>query len=162
MTEPSPLEAAKKLLIGASIGSCTCNTKSPELIWHAPNCRYVALMMALENIEIADSANEELQGPPHWRTWNGAVLDAGERDMARIADPSQSDRVELALAATELAKLPGDVYWLLAKGRTRPDEPLWAIQITDMEANKIAEAEAERPADCIRAAASSLTRPERS
>ena len=73
MTEPSPLEAAKKLLIGAAIGSCTCNTKSPELIWHEPNCRYTALMMALENVEIA-AAHEE-QG----RTWNGSVLNAGER-----------------------------------------------------------------------------------
>lgn len=53
MTEPSPLEAAKKLLIAASIGSCTCNTKSPELTWHAPDCRYVVLMMALENVELA-------------------------------------------------------------------------------------------------------------
>jgi len=47
------LEATKKLLIAASLGSCTCNTKSPELIWHAPNCRYVTLMMALENVEAA-------------------------------------------------------------------------------------------------------------
>jgi hypothetical protein len=51
--EPTPLEAAKKLLIGASIGSCTCETKSPDLIWHAPNCRYVTIMTALENVEIA-------------------------------------------------------------------------------------------------------------
>lgn len=50
---PSPLEAAKKLLISATVGSCTCNTKSPELIWHAPDCRYALIMMALENVEIA-------------------------------------------------------------------------------------------------------------
>jgi hypothetical protein len=37
---PGPLEAAIKLLIHASIGSCTCNTKSPELMWHAPDCRF--------------------------------------------------------------------------------------------------------------------------
>lgn len=48
-----PLEAAKKLLIGAAIGSCTCNTKSPDLMWHAPDCRYAKIMMALENVEIA-------------------------------------------------------------------------------------------------------------
>ena len=81
MTEPSPLEAAKKLLIGAAIGSCTCNTKSPELVWHDPSCRYVVLMMALENVEMA----AEEHGPPNWRTWNGAVLDAGERQVTESA-----------------------------------------------------------------------------
>lgn len=50
---PTPLEAAKKLLINASVGSCTCNTKSPELMWHTPDCRFVMIMMALENVEIA-------------------------------------------------------------------------------------------------------------
>lgn len=79
MTEPSPLEAAKRLLIGAAVGSCTCNTKSPELVWHDPSCRYVILMMALENVEIAAAPADEEHGPPHWRTWNGSVLDAGER-----------------------------------------------------------------------------------
>jgi hypothetical protein len=53
---PSPLEAAKKLLINASVGSCTCNTKSPELMWHMPDCRFVLIMMALENVEIAASS----------------------------------------------------------------------------------------------------------
>jgi hypothetical protein len=62
------------------------------------------------------------------------------------------DQAELVLAGIELAKLPGDVYWLLAKGRTRPNEPLWAVQITDLDANKIAEAEGDHPADCVRAA----------
>ena len=47
------LDATRKLLITASLGSCTCNTKSPELMWHALNCRYVTLMMALENVEAA-------------------------------------------------------------------------------------------------------------
>jgi hypothetical protein len=53
---PDNLEAAKKLLISASIGSCTCETKSPELIWHALNCRYATIMMALENVEMAAAA----------------------------------------------------------------------------------------------------------
>ena len=82
MTEPTPLEAAQKLLIGAAIGSCTCNTKSPELIWHVPNCRYVTIMTALENVELAAAhADEELQGPPNWHTWKGSVLYAGERQV---------------------------------------------------------------------------------
>ena len=52
-TEPALLEAAKKLLVGASVGSCTCNTKSPELTWHEPTCRFVMIMLALENVEAA-------------------------------------------------------------------------------------------------------------
>lgn len=56
---PSPLEAAKKLLISAAVGSCTCNTKSPELIWHAPDCRYATIMTALENVEIAQREPSE-------------------------------------------------------------------------------------------------------
>lgn len=66
------------------------------------------------------------------------------------------DQAELALAAIELAKLPGDVYWLLAKGRTRPTEPLWAIRITDQNADTIAEAEGDHPADVVRHVAALL------
>ena len=58
-TIPSPLEAAKKLLISAAVGSCTCNTKSPELIWHASDCRYATIMTALENVEIAQRGPSE-------------------------------------------------------------------------------------------------------
>jgi hypothetical protein len=66
------------------------------------------------------------------------------------------DRAELALAAAELAKLPGNLYWLLAKGRTRPDEPLWGLQITNQNGSPIAEAEGDHPADVVRLAASRL------
>ena len=86
MTEPSPLEAAQKLLIGASIGSCTCNTKSPDLIWHASYCRYVAITTALESVEVALKDADKEQGPPNWRTWNGAVLNAGERQVAKLSE----------------------------------------------------------------------------
>jgi hypothetical protein len=68
------------------------------------------------------------------------------------------DRAELALAADELAKLPDAVYWLLAKGRTRPDEPLWGIGITNHAGEAIAEAEGDHPADVVRAAASKISR----
>jgi hypothetical protein len=47
------LEATKKLLLKAAIGSCDCGCKSGELLWHAPSCRYPTIMMALENVEIA-------------------------------------------------------------------------------------------------------------
>src|SRR3954462_5177751 len=37
------------------------------------------------------------------------------------------DKSELALAAVELEKLPSNVFWVLAKGRLTPTEPLWAV-----------------------------------
>lgn len=64
-------------------------------------------------------------------------------------------QAELVLAAIELAKLPDDLYWLLAKGRTMPTEPLWAIQILN-GLEVIAEAEGEHAADTVRLAAAKL------
>jgi hypothetical protein len=66
------------------------------------------------------------------------------------------DQAELALAAIELAKLPTDLYWLFAKGRTRPAEPLWAIQILN-GSEVIAEAEGAHPADTVRLGAARLS-----
>lgn len=51
--EPTPLEAARRLLVSAAVGSCTCHTKTPELMWHESSCRYVMIMTALENVELA-------------------------------------------------------------------------------------------------------------
>lgn len=50
------LNAAHELLIKASIASCTCLTKSPDVTFHAADCRYVHLEYALENIEQARHA----------------------------------------------------------------------------------------------------------
>lgn len=46
------LEAVRSLVLRASIGSCSCNTKSPEIIWHDPTCRYVTLMTTLDAIDV--------------------------------------------------------------------------------------------------------------
>jgi hypothetical protein len=67
------------------------------------------------------------------------------------------DRAELALAAIELVKLPSDIYWVLAKGRLRPAEPLWAVRITDQSGETITEAEGDHPADTVRLAAAKLS-----
>jgi hypothetical protein len=42
--------------------------------------------------------------------------------------PVSLDREALALEAA-LNKIPSDLYWLIGKGKTRPDEPLYACQI---------------------------------
>lgn len=65
------------------------------------------------------------------------------------ADP---EKAELFLAAIELAKLPS--YWVFAKGRTRPDEPLWGIRLTDNDGNVTSEAESEDPVHAVRMAVS--------
>jgi len=80
------------------------------------------------------------------------------QELADALRPELASRAELALAAEELAKLPGDVYWIFAKGRTRPDEPLWGIQITDKTGIVLALVEGEHPVDTVRHAASLLTR----
>lgn len=44
-----------------------------------------------------------------------------------------------------LEKIPAYLYWLIGKGRTRPDEPLYAVQLLDPVTHAVvAEAEAER------------------
>lgn len=46
------IEAVRNLVLRASIGSCDCNTKSPDIIWHSPTCRYVTLMTTLDAIDV--------------------------------------------------------------------------------------------------------------
>lgn len=49
-----------------------------------------------------------------------------------------------------IAAIPSQYYWIAAKGRTRPTEPLYAIQILDAETSSIiAQAEAETLEDSI-------------
>ena len=45
------LTEAQNSLIAASIGSCTCLTKSPELAYHAADCRYLKIANAMEVLE---------------------------------------------------------------------------------------------------------------
>lgn len=55
-SQGTPLEHVKRCVLAASIGSCDCNTKSPEVFWHLPHCRYVKLMQALDWIDTALSS----------------------------------------------------------------------------------------------------------
>lgn len=57
-----------------------------------------------------------------------------------------------------IASIPAHFYWLMGKGRTRPSEPLYAVQVIDPESGiAIAEAEAEQLVDAINAAIERLT-----
>jgi len=58
-TPPSPsagregLEQAKKSLAAALVGSCDCNTKTPDPSFHMAHCRMLKLLTALERVEDA-------------------------------------------------------------------------------------------------------------
>lgn len=48
-------------------------------------------------------------------------------------------------------------YWLFGKGRTRPTEPLYGIQVLDAATNAVlAEAEHDDPKECIALAIAAL------
>lgn len=57
MTEP--LEQAKKSIVAALIGSCECNTKSPEATHHLAYCRYLKLLTALDCLDEIEQAENE-------------------------------------------------------------------------------------------------------
>jgi hypothetical protein len=48
-----PLEHAKTSITAAIIGSCECNTKSPDAAYHMAYCRYLKLLHALDCIDAA-------------------------------------------------------------------------------------------------------------
>lgn len=61
--------------------------------------------------------------------------------------------------ADAIASIPDRVYWLIGKGRTRPTEPLYAIQLIDPESGvAIIETEGEDLAETIGAAVEKLSR----
>lgn len=45
------LTEVQKSLIAAAIGSCTCLTKSPSLVYHTADCRYLKIASALESLD---------------------------------------------------------------------------------------------------------------
>lgn len=52
---------------------------------------------------------------------------------------------------TAVMSIPDKFYWLIAKGRLRPAEPLYAVQILSRDTGEIvAEGEHDDLAECIR------------
>lgn len=69
-----------------------------------------------------------------------------------------SDAPRLVNLEHAVASIPDRVYWLIGKGRTRPTEPLYAIQLIDPESGvAIVEAEGEILVDTIGAAIKQLS-----
>lgn len=62
------------------------------------------------------------------------------------------------MIADAIASIPDRVYWLIGKGRTRPTEPLYAIQLIDPESGvAIVETEGEDLAETISASVEKLS-----
>lgn len=55
----SAIEQARTAIIAASLGSCDCDTKSPEVVFHAGYCRYTKLMFALDCLDGADTQKSD-------------------------------------------------------------------------------------------------------
>ncbi|MCK1503093.1 hypothetical protein [Bradyrhizobium sp. 188] len=56
-----------------------------------------------------------------------------------------------------IASIPAHFYWLMGKGRTRPSEPLYSVQLIDAESGvAVVETEGEDLADTICAAVEQL------
>jgi hypothetical protein len=55
------LAAIEKLALQASIASCTCLTKTPDITFHNPGCRYVLLQYIIAQCEDARAALEGKQ-----------------------------------------------------------------------------------------------------
>lgn len=84
-------------------------------------------------------------------------------------DPSMTEAETAAHGSPRFANLqhainsiPDRFYWLIGKGRTRPSEPLYAIQLLDPESGvAIVETEGENLVDTIAAAIGQLTNSQR-
>ena len=56
----TPLEQAKRSILAATIGSCECNTKSPDAAYHAAYCRYLKLLQALDSLDDVSMSAAEI------------------------------------------------------------------------------------------------------
>lgn len=58
MAEKPAHEILHDYLVAASVGSCCCGVKSPDVQWHTPNCPYTILAQALDH---ADAVRDEIK-----------------------------------------------------------------------------------------------------
>jgi hypothetical protein len=65
-----------------------------------------------------------------------------------------SDTKEMRFASVQhaLNSIPEGLFWLIGKGKLRPDEPLYAIQIMDQQRHILAEAEDDNLIEAIKMA----------
>jgi hypothetical protein len=76
------IEAARNSIIAALVGSCECNTKSPNAAFHAGYCRYLKLLSALDNLDGTPAAaspassetREALSAKPDDNAWLKAKI----------------------------------------------------------------------------------------
>ncbi len=90
------LAAIEKLALQASISSCTCLTKTPDITFHNPGCRYVLLQYIVDQCEESRAALSPLSEAPDMTAVNKKPLSEwGCRELARAAgiSPTTASRV---------------------------------------------------------------------
>jgi hypothetical protein len=101
-TEGPPLQQARTAIMAASIGSCDCNTKSPNVAYHLAYCRYAKLMFALDCLDgLAQSQQEPDYKSCFFDTLKmlHEALDVIEDiDSECLLPPQLQDLVDVALA----------------------------------------------------------------
>lgn len=97
------IKAVRSLVMQASLGSCTCNTKSPELVWHDQTCRYVTLMTTLDALDLLEelaataSPTDEVQALR-------AALTSARHHIDAVLRSGESHKLALAVQGRALLK----------------------------------------------------------
>lgn len=113
-------------------------TNAPTMAPATPNERLRIVQRALLSSALFGC---EAHSPSELEAWAKEVAQIVLYDLAR-------DRREPTLAA--LLELLEPYNWVFAKGRTRPSEPLYGIQIKDVATDDIlTEAEHDDPNTCV-------------
>lgn len=101
----SAIDTARQSLIAAAVGSCTCNTKSPNMAYHDASCRALKIASALDDLDTIASLQPSSAGSAspvayRWR-WKGVA----ENNPWRLVH----DASGISQITAEIEPLYGDV-----------------------------------------------------
>jgi hypothetical protein len=86
------------------------------------------------------------------------ILGTAPPPMMVMVGPAPAADGTKPSADEAIASIPSDLYWLIGKGRDRPDEPLFAVQLINPESDSvISEAEGDSVAEVVALAIGQLT-----
>jgi hypothetical protein len=86
------LDAVKKQLVSISVGGCNCDTKTPDVSFHEPTCRYRKAQEALDNVDAIAALSQE-----------GGMREA--REIADLLADLDTAKCNTGAACAENAKL---------------------------------------------------------
>lgn len=101
--------------------------------------------IGLDGYGLPDGSHFEHEADEDGSVSQYVILDGKSHKRARRSAPDFTASIDAALALVE-RMLPG-TCWLMAKGRTRPDEPLYGIQLIQEGADDAIADEAEH--ECV-------------